>query len=136
MPRQTLADVSRAGAAPRPSHPFRALLVAQFFGAFNDNVYKMVVSLLAVQETFKAGAGSTALALVSAVFIIPFLLFSGYAGHAADVLSKRTVLVVTKSLEIVAAGLGLVAFASGHLRLTYLVLFLIAVQATFFSPAK
>ena len=48
MPRQTLADVSQAGAAPRPSHPFRALLVAQFFGAFNDNVYKMVVSLLAV----------------------------------------------------------------------------------------
>src|SRR5262249_23925009 len=34
------------------------------------------------------------------------------------------------------AGLGLVAFAFGHLQLTYAVLFLIALQATFFSPAK
>jgi hypothetical protein len=33
----------------------------------------MVVSLLAVQETLKAGAGSVALALVSMVFIIPLL---------------------------------------------------------------
>jgi acyl-[acyl-carrier-protein]-phospholipid O-acyltransferase / long-chain-fatty-acid--[acyl-carrier-protein] ligase len=88
MLHQTLTNVSQAGAAPPPSHPLRALLMAQFFGAFNDNVYKMVVSLLAVQETLKAGVGSAALALVSAVFIIPFLLFSGYAGHAADVLRR------------------------------------------------
>src|SRR4029078_6587149 len=65
-----------------------------------------------------------------------FLLFSGYAGQLADVYSKRTVLIVSKSLEIVAAGLGLAAFALGHLQLTYVVLFLIALQATFFSPAK
>ena len=55
MPRQTLADVSQADPAPRPSHPLRALFIAQFLGAFNDNVYKMVVSLLAVQEALTAG---------------------------------------------------------------------------------
>jgi acyl-[acyl-carrier-protein]-phospholipid O-acyltransferase / long-chain-fatty-acid--[acyl-carrier-protein] ligase len=63
MPRQTLVGVSQAGAAPPPSHPLRALLIAQFLGAFNDNVYKMVVSLLAVQDALKAGSGSAALAL-------------------------------------------------------------------------
>ena len=57
MSRQTLADVSQAGAAPQPSHPLRALLITQFLGTFNNNVYKMVVSLLAVQETLKAGTG-------------------------------------------------------------------------------
>ena len=57
-------------------------------------------------------------------------------GQLADVYSKRTVLVVTKSLEIVAAALGLFAFLSGHLELTYAVLFLIALQATFFSPGE
>ena len=136
MPRQTLADVSRAGAASRSSHPLSALLVAQFLGAFNDNVYKMVVSLLAVQETLKAGAGSAALALVSAVFIIPFLLFSGYAGHAADVLSKRTVLVVTKACEVLVMGLACGALLSGRLDYMLSVLFLLATQATFFGPAK
>jgi acyl-[acyl-carrier-protein]-phospholipid O-acyltransferase / long-chain-fatty-acid--[acyl-carrier-protein] ligase len=136
MPRQTLASDSQAGAAPRPSSPLRALLIAQFLGAFNDNVYKMVVALLAVQDTLKAGAGSAALALVSAVFIIPFLLFSGYAGHAADVLSKRTVLVVTKAFEVLVMGLACGALLSGRLEYMLGVLFLLATQATFFGPAK
>src|SRR4030095_6658600 len=74
--------------------------------------------------------------LVGALFILPFLLFSGYAGQLADVYSKRTVLVITKSLEVVAAGLGLVAFGMGRLEVTFAVLFLFAVEGTFFSPAK
>jgi acyl-[acyl-carrier-protein]-phospholipid O-acyltransferase/long-chain-fatty-acid--[acyl-carrier-protein] ligase len=110
-------------------------LWTQFLGAFNDNLFKIVVSMLAVHAATTADAGRQ-LSLVGVVFILPFLLFSGYAGQLADVYSKRTVLVVTKSLEIVAAGLGLFAFMSGHLNLTYAVLFLIALQATFFSPAK
>ena len=110
-------------------------LWTQFLGAFNDNLFKIVVSMLAVHMVAAARAGRE-LSIVSAVFILPFLLFSGYAGQLADVYSKRTVLVVSKSLEIVAATLGLIAFAFGHLQLTYAVLFLIALQATFFSPAK
>jgi acyl-[acyl-carrier-protein]-phospholipid O-acyltransferase/long-chain-fatty-acid--[acyl-carrier-protein] ligase len=110
-------------------------LWTQFLGAFNDNLFKIVVSMLAVHAATPASAGRQ-LSLVGVVFILPFLLFSGYAGQIADVYSKRTVLVVTKSLEIVAAGLGLFAFMAGHLNLTYAVLFLIALQATFFSPAK
>src|SRR5262245_33685343 len=110
-------------------------LWTQFLGAFNDNLFKIVVSMLAVHMVAAARAGRE-LSIVSAVFILPFLLFSGYAGQLADVYSKRTVLVVSKSLEIVAALLGLVAFATGHLQFTYGVLFLIALQATFFSPAK
>jgi acyl-[acyl-carrier-protein]-phospholipid O-acyltransferase / long-chain-fatty-acid--[acyl-carrier-protein] ligase len=110
-------------------------LWTQFLGAFNDNLFKMVVSMLAVHLVAAERAGRE-LSIVSAVFILPFLLFSGYAGQLADVYSKRTVLVVSKSLEIVAAGIGLIAFLFGHLQFTYASLFLIALQATFFSPAK
>ena len=110
-------------------------LWTQFLGAFNDNLFKMVVSMLAVHAAASANSGFQ-LSLVGFVFTLPFLLFSGYAGRIADVYSKRTVLVVTKSMEIVAASLGLFAFLTGRLELTYAVLFLIALQATFFSPAK
>jgi acyl-[acyl-carrier-protein]-phospholipid O-acyltransferase / long-chain-fatty-acid--[acyl-carrier-protein] ligase len=110
-------------------------LWTQFLGAFNDNLFKIVVSMLAVHAATQANAGRQ-LSLVGVVFILPFLLFSGYAGQLADVYSKRTVLIATKSLEIVAAGLGLFAFMADQLNLTYAVLFLIALQATFFSPAK
>jgi acyl-[acyl-carrier-protein]-phospholipid O-acyltransferase / long-chain-fatty-acid--[acyl-carrier-protein] ligase len=122
----------RATLNQRGLQPF---LWTQFLGAFNDNLFKIVVSMLAVHAATQASAGRQ-LSLVGVVFILPFLLFSGYAGQVADVYSKRTVLVVTKSLEIVAAALGLFAFMSGRLELTYAVLFLIALQATFFSPAK
>src|SRR5687768_5602616 len=110
-------------------------LWTQFLGAFNDNLFKIVVTMLAVHAAPQANAGRQ-VSLVGVLFILPFLLFSGYAGRLADVYSKRTVLIVTKSLEIVAAGLGLFAFMAGQLNLIYLVLFLIALQATFFSPAK
>src|SRR5436190_20553420 len=128
MTAHTYADTLRH----RGLQPF---LWTQFLGAFNDNLFKIVVSMLAVHAATQSEAGGR-LSLVGMVFVLPFLLFSGYAGQLADVYSKRTVLVVTKSLEIVAAGLGLFAFTTGHLNLAYLVLFLIAVQATFFSPAK
>ena len=113
----------------------QSFLWTQFLGAFNDNLFKIVVSMLAVRAAAGSGSGGE-LSLVGVVFILPFLLFSGYAGQVGDVYNKRSVLIVTKSLEIVATGLGLIAFLFGHLELTYIVLFLIALQATFFSPAK
>src|SRR5688572_25896060 len=91
-------------------------LWTQFLGAFNDNLFKIVVSLLAVRLAATAAEASVRLSLVGAIFILPFVLFSGYAGQFADAYSKRTVLIVTKSLEIAATGLGLAAFLIGRLE--------------------
>lgn len=118
------------------SFGFQSFLWTQFLGAFNDNVYKIVISMLAVGMAAGAGDGSGNLALVGAVFILPFFFFSGYAGHLADVFSKRTVLVATKSFEIAAMVMALFAFLSGRFDLMLGVLFLMALQSTFFSPAK
>ena len=112
------------------------LLISQFLGAFNDNVYKIVLSLLAANQALATGEGSSAIAIIGAIFILPFFLFSGYAGYVADVFSKRTVLITTKCLEIVSMGLGIFAFLAGQLPLMLGVLFLMALQSTFFSPAK
>ncbi|MEK6713265.1 MAG: hypothetical protein AABY41_03635, partial [Nitrospirota bacterium] len=69
---------------------FQSFLWTQFLGAFNDNIYKMVVSLFAVEAAVSGGNGGSAyLSLAGAVFILPFILFSGYAGHIADVFNKR-----------------------------------------------
>src|SRR4051794_31277144 len=114
---------------------FEAFLWTQFLGAFNDNVYKMIVSLVSVRMAAEA-AGSSYLALAGAVFVIPFLLFAGYAGQLADRFSKTRVLQVTKSFEIVAMLMGIAALMTGRIDLLLLVLFLLATQANFFSPAK
>jgi acyl-[acyl-carrier-protein]-phospholipid O-acyltransferase / long-chain-fatty-acid--[acyl-carrier-protein] ligase len=114
---------------------FQPFLWTQFLGAVNDNLFKIVVSMLAVHAA-APGQDGRALSLVGALFILPFALFSGYAGQLADTHSKRTVLIVTKAFEILVMGLGLAALAAGYLAAAYAVLFLMAVHSTFFSPAK
>ena len=114
---------------------FQPFLWTQFLGAVNDNLFKIVVSMLAVSAA-APGSDGRALSLVGVLFILPFALFSGYAGQLADSYSKRTILVVTKVLEVVVMGLGMVALGAGYLSAAYAVLFLMALHSTFFSPAK
>src|SRR6266851_230173 len=115
---------------------FEAFLWTQFLGAFNDNVYKMIVSVGAVELAANQLLGARYLALAGAIFVIPFLLFAGYAGQLADRYSKTRVLKITKAFEIVIMILGMVALRAGSMPLLLVVLFLLATQANFFSPAK
>src|SRR2546428_1553160 len=115
---------------------FQSFLWTQFLGAFNDNVYKIIVSLRAVHVAAASGSGSECLSLAGVVFVLPFLLFSGYSGHLADAVSKRTVLISVKVFEILVMLLALAAFFSDRMELMLLVLFLMALHSTLFSPAK
>ncbi|HYL76012.1 MAG TPA: acyl-[ACP]--phospholipid O-acyltransferase [Bryobacteraceae bacterium] len=115
---------------------FHSFLWTQFLGAFNDNVYKILVSMRAVHVAANTGSGSMYLSLAGVVFVVPFLLFSGYSGHLADVVSKRKVLISVKVFEIFVMCLGLAAFFSNRIELMLAVLFLMALHSTIFSPAK
>jgi acyl-[acyl-carrier-protein]-phospholipid O-acyltransferase/long-chain-fatty-acid--[acyl-carrier-protein] ligase len=108
----------------------------QFLNAFNDNVYKLVVSLLAVLAVSDKNSAGAYLSLAGFIFIAPFLIFSAYAGQLADKFEKRTVVVVTKAIEIAAMLLALFALISGSIEWMLIVLFFTATQAAFFSPAK
>jgi acyl-[acyl-carrier-protein]-phospholipid O-acyltransferase/long-chain-fatty-acid--[acyl-carrier-protein] ligase len=117
------------------SKGFQSFLWTESLGALNDNLYKIVVTLAALAAS--AGTDTRYLSMAQAVFILPFLLFSGYAGYLADKYSKRTVLVWTKAFEIVAMGLALAIFLLfPRIELMLGVLFLMALQSTFFGPAK
>ena len=115
---------------------FQSFLWTQFLGAFNDNVYKMIVSVGAVELAANQKLGATYLALAGAIFVIPFLLFAGYAGQIADRFSKTRVLQITKVFEMVIMVIGAVALRMHSVELLLVVLFLLAMQANFFSPAK
>lgn len=115
---------------------FEGFLWAQFLGAFNDNVYKMIVSFTAVRIAVDSAARGLYLAIAGAAFILPFILFSGYAGQLADRYSKTRMLQITKSLEIVTMLMGIAALRGGSINVLLVVLFLLGTQATFFSPAK
>jgi acyl-[acyl-carrier-protein]-phospholipid O-acyltransferase/long-chain-fatty-acid--[acyl-carrier-protein] ligase len=107
----------------------------QFFNAFNDNMYKLVVSLLAVGIVGQARSGYY-LSLANFIFVAPFLIFASYAGQLADRFEKRSVVLLTKAIEIAAMLFALFALRSGNVDWMLAVLFFTATQAAFFSPAK
>ena len=80
---------------------FWALIATQFQGAFSDMVYKTLLAFVAMNSVADAAQGSTRVAEINALFIIPFLVFSMYGGFLADRFSKRSVTFGTKLLEVV-----------------------------------
>jgi len=116
---------------------FWALMVAQFLGAANDNALKIMVIFLVLAEV-QGGAAEQVpyISAVGAVFVLPYLLFSAWAGSLADRFSKRAVLVYAKAAEVLAMALAVAALWSGRLWACLIVLFLMGTQAAFFSPAK
>jgi acyl-[acyl-carrier-protein]-phospholipid O-acyltransferase / long-chain-fatty-acid--[acyl-carrier-protein] ligase len=113
---------------------FFAFFCTQFLGAFNDNFLKIVVSFVALDLAVHGGPGYVE--VIAFLFILPSALVSGYAGHLADVYSKRTILVAVKVFEVAIMVLAIAAFFSGHLESMLVLVFLMGLHAAFFSPAK
>jgi len=117
------------------SFPFVAYLISLFLGAFNDNAYKTVVMLIALSQL---DTGYVDFYFIGAqlVFILPFLLFAGYAGYLADIYSKSKVFIATKLLEVVIMLLILYFLPTLNKIALIGILFLLSAQSVFFSPAK
>lgn len=117
------------------------MAVTQFLGAFNDNVFKQLILLLATPTVLQLEAG-TAEDLQSEaqyVFAAAFLIFSGFAGFLSDRFSKRRLVVLCKIAEVFIALLGMVGFMYfDRIGVTgmFLVLFLMGVHSAFFGPSK
>lgn len=114
---------------------FAWLNATQFFGALNDNIFKLlsfffVIRLLGQEHT------SSLVSLGGAIFVIPFLLFTPAAGVLADRVSKRTIIVAAKALEIVVMAIAALAFSSNWAPGAFVVLFLMSTQSALFGPSK
>ena len=115
------------------SSGFRAFLATQFLGAFNDNAFKLVIFLMAARVLDDS---TNFVTLAGALFSLPFILFSEYAGFLADRFSKKTVMVWAKVAEIAVMLLGGFALWRGDLTAMAVVLFLMGSQSAFFGPSK
>jgi 1-acyl-sn-glycerol-3-phosphate acyltransferase len=117
---------------------FAPLFWTQFLGAFNDNLFKTALAVLVTYRALSVGGLDAAfiVPLSAGLFILPFFLFSAWAGQISDKLSKTSVLRWTKLWEVGVMILAVVAFYLQSLPLLLLVLFLMGTQSTFFGPAK
>ncbi|MGA1796666.1 MAG: MFS transporter [bacterium] len=115
---------------------FNAYLASQFFGAVNDNAFKVVIALLAIKVIVNPAHASQLIGLGGALFLLPLILFSSYTGNLADRLSKKQVMVWAKFMEIVLMLLAFLALTRQDMVLLLLILAGMGARASLFSPSK
>lgn len=114
---------------------FYLLNATQFLGALNDNIFKLLVIYFLINVK-GAGAAPGILSMAGAIFVIPFLLFSSGSGVLADKISKRSIIVSTKVLELAIMLFGVATIYAKWEFGTYAALFFMATQSAIFGPSK
>lgn len=104
----------------------------------NDNVFKIGFTSLVTFQTarFSGVDAQTAAFLISAIFILPFVLFSATSGQIADKYDKACLVRLVKSFEIAVMLVGTAGFCLHSAPLLYLCTFLMGVHSTIFGPIK
>ena len=135
------------------SPSFLGLLITQFLGATNDNIYRWLVAWIGGDyagndpifrwlvswvnpdlpvEAYKDIAVSAGLAML----VLPFILLAAPAGYCADRFSKRTVIVTCKVAEVILMILGAAVILYGNVWLMFFTLFLMGGHSAIFGPSK
>ncbi len=118
---------------------FVPLFVTQFFGAFNDNFLKNALVLLIVLNPEIVGGEQRSdiyINVLSAVFIAPYFLFSIISGQLSDKYPRDRIARLTKVWELLLMALAGMAFYIHSPWPMAIILFMMGMQSTFFSPAK
>jgi len=71
-----------------------------------------------------------------AIFVAPFLIFSMIAGRVSDRVGKPGVIRATKFWELIVIAAAIASLLFESIPWMMATLFLLSMQATFFSPAK
>ncbi len=110
----------------------------QFLGAFNDNVFKNALVILITYKSYSLGSinPEQMVALCSAIFILPFFLFSSLAGQISDKFNKSKLIKIIKFVEILIMLLAAFSFYISNIELLVASLFFMGTQSAFFGPVK
>ncbi len=145
MPDPSHTSESQSVASPSSSQyrllgerRFAPFFWTQFLGAMNDNVFKIgFTSLLTYQAAlFGGGDPKSAAFLISAIFILPFVLFSATAGQAADKYDQDFMIRLVKTFEIAVMVVGAFGFYLHSVALLYFCALCMGFHSTVFGPVK
>jgi len=122
------------------SRTFIALLIAQFFAAFNDQAIHASAMFFAINKSILNEA--QAISLMPILFYAPWAIFCTMAGYLADRYSKQSSLVFWKMAELLITAIALLGFWLGNQDydegpwIVLSTVFLMGLHSAFFVPAK
>ncbi len=117
---------------------FLPLFICQFFGAFNDNLFKNAVVILITYKLSSAAPVNPEIlvSIAAGIFILPFFLFSALAGQLADRYDKAFIARWIKLAEILIMLIAIPGFYLNNTIILLVVLFCMGAHSTFFGPIK
>jgi MFS family permease len=125
---------------------FLPLFLTQLLNSLTDNLDKNAMVMLLVYQVYDSPETETLISgVATAIFVLPFVLFSATAGQLADMRDKTTIIRWIKFAEIIIMSVGatgLVLAARGMqietiaIPLLFTALFAMGVHSTFFGPIK
>lgn len=110
----------------------------QFFGAFNDNVFKTALLTILTYDALSWTSMDPGLLnnLIPGLFILPFLLFSATAGQLADKFEKAGLARYVKLLEISIMIMAAFGWLTKDLWLLVAAVVGMGLHSTLFGPVK
>jgi len=114
---------------------FLPYILIVFLNAFNELGHKIIIQ----NTVFKYFSGTTQIiltAVVNAVIIRPFVILFTPAGYLSDKYPKDKVIKLSAAAAFVLAILVTLSFYAGWFKTSFILIFVLAVQAAFLSPAK
>lgn len=110
----------------------------QFFGAFNDNVFKTALLTIITYDALRWTALDVGLLnnLIPGLFILPFVLFSALSGQLADKFDKARLARFVKLLEIGIMGIAAYGWMTHSLWILVAAVAGMGLHSTLFGPVK
>ena len=111
------------------------LFFTNFFSTFNDNLIKWLVAFVGAAWVAEKYSESV-MTIAGAMLVIPFILFSPYAGKMAKMYKKRSIMIWGKAAEIPVMLIAIAGFYFENLYVVMTAVLLMGTQSALFSPAK
>ena len=110
----------------------------QFFGAFNDNLFKTALMVILTYDALSWTSldPSTITNLIPGLFILPYVVFSATAGQLADKFEKSALARCVKWLELAIMGVAAIGWISHTLWLLVAAVVGMGMHSTLFGPVK
>jgi acyl-[acyl-carrier-protein]-phospholipid O-acyltransferase/long-chain-fatty-acid--[acyl-carrier-protein] ligase len=115
---------------------FWLMFVVEFQNAFSDNLLKWLVIFLIAGMGLPEDERSRLVSIITALFALPFVLFSMTGGFLADRFSKRNVAVGVKCAEVGIMSLALLGLWWNNLPVLLCCIFLMSTHSSIFGPSK
>lgn len=111
------------------------LFASNFLGVFNNNFFKTLICLLAINWVAK-GNESMIVSLASGLYVLSYIFFSPLAGRLSKIMYKRKIMITARIAELILVALGSIGFYIENVYIVMAGIFLLGLVSTLFSPSK